>query len=236
MSVGIREPLSKLQFEPICLAPSNSGEVARQNMGYIYADANGESNIVICDYDQTCYFFGAKNLKRSAKQRIQDDYQSDDENAIDDSAVDDMNPMRTHYTHFKRYQAGPSHQAGPNQEDHYMTAQIVSVGPNHSIATESSTNIPFSWGDNSCGQLGLGDTKHRAQPGVIGSFSKFAESGETAQTALTMQMQKKEKERKIEAAAQADEEHEEEQQMIEAVEFEDKKYRFPIQIDLKKQH
>ena len=36
-------------------------------MGYIYADANGESNIVISDYDQTCYFFGAKNLKRSAK-------------------------------------------------------------------------------------------------------------------------------------------------------------------------
>ena len=63
---------------------------------------------------------------------------------------------------------------------------------------------------------------------MIGGFSKFADSGETAQTALTIQMQKKEKERKIEAAAQADEEHEEEQQMIEAVEFEDKKYRFPI--------
>ena len=33
-----------------------------------------------------------------------------------------MNPMRTHYTHFKRYQAGASHQAGPNQELNYMTA------------------------------------------------------------------------------------------------------------------
>ena len=93
-------------------------------------------------------------MKRSAKQRIQDDYQSDDENALDDSAIDDLN-MRAHYTHFKRYQAGPN-------EDSFMTAQIVSVGPNHSIATELSTNIPYSWGDNSCGQLGLGDTKHRA--------------------------------------------------------------------------
>ena len=33
-----------------------------------------------------------------------------------------MNPMRTHYTHFKRYQDGSSNQAGPDKEEQFMTA------------------------------------------------------------------------------------------------------------------
>ena len=40
-----------------------------------------------------------------------------------------------------------------------LSASYVSIGPGHALAAESSKTIPYSWGSNASGQLGLGKTE-----------------------------------------------------------------------------
>ena len=101
-------------------------------------------------------------------QELEDDYQSDEDDALNDSGVDDIN-LRMHHTEFERIK---------NKTGGEFVANYVSVGPNHSIATDSSKNIPFTWGDNSFGQLGLGNWKSIKRPGAVNNFIEMINSEE----------------------------------------------------------
>ena len=140
MSVGIREPMSKLQFEPILLGPSNQSDVPHFDRGFVFINAAADSNLVICHHDSSVFFFGQQSVSRDDMQELEDDYQSDDEDALNDSGVDDIN-LRMHHTHFEKI----------IKNRDAMAANYVSIGPNHSLATDARKSIPYTWGSNAYG-------------------------------------------------------------------------------------
>lgn len=74
LSVGIREPKRKLQFEPVRLSPLNRSELQRVDQGFVFLDANAESNIVISANDMAPYQFGLANANRTEHEIIEDEY------------------------------------------------------------------------------------------------------------------------------------------------------------------
>ena len=87
LSVGIRAPRSKLQFEPIPLtAEVHTPESAIFEHGFVFVDANSMNNIAITASDNSVYCFGQRFSERNSDEELQDEYQSDDENALNDSA------------------------------------------------------------------------------------------------------------------------------------------------------
>lgn len=58
LSVGIREPSRKLQFEPIHLSASNSFDTSFPDRGFVFVDANSDRNLVVSAYDNSVYYFG----------------------------------------------------------------------------------------------------------------------------------------------------------------------------------
>ena len=68
--------------------------------------------------------------------------------------------VRMHHTQFEKI----------SKSKDAMSANYVSIGPNHSVATDANKSIPYTWGNNTCGQLGLGHCKEVKQPSAIQSF------------------------------------------------------------------
>ena len=84
MSVGIREPMNKLQFEPIRLTPTSNTFFANFDFGFVLVDCNQDSNLVISARDNSVYYFGQRNNFRSEDEILQDAYQSDEENLLNE--------------------------------------------------------------------------------------------------------------------------------------------------------
>ena len=87
MSVGIREPLNKLQFEPVMLTPTISSSVYQPHRGFSFVDCKEDSNLVISAANNVVYYFGAKNMIRSEDEVLQDEYQSDEDNQVNQDRI-----------------------------------------------------------------------------------------------------------------------------------------------------
>lgn len=149
MSVGIREPMNKLQFEPIRLTPTSSSFFADYDHGFVLVDCNQDSNLAISAVDNSVYYFGSRNTFRSEDEILQDAYQSDEENLLNEesSGINLEAPMAQ--TEFKMINFKKT-----KNKTKDFSACYVSIGQEHFVATEQSETIPYTWGSNSSGQLG----------------------------------------------------------------------------------
>lgn len=63
--MGIREPTSKLQFEPALLTPIKSSVQGQLEHGFVFIDAYDSSNIAIAQSDNSVYCFGEKQSRQN---------------------------------------------------------------------------------------------------------------------------------------------------------------------------
>ena len=112
-------------------------------------DCNQDSNLAISSIDNSVYYFGQRNTFRSEDEKLQDAYQSDEENVLNESNSGLNLEAPVAQTEFKMINFKKT-----KKQTTDFSACYVSIGQEHFVATEQNEVIPYTWGSNSAGQLG----------------------------------------------------------------------------------